>query len=72
MSLILLTFCVLVSHGSDTSKNKVISTAYKIIKEMHPHFGFLEACLSCLFTQGDQVHVDLIGEKRRLSLDDAG
>jgi hypothetical protein len=28
--------------------------------------------LSCLFTTGDQAIVGLFGEKRRLSLDDAG
>ena len=27
------------------------------------------SCLSCLFTTGGHVHVDLIGEKRRLSLE---
>ena len=35
---------------------------------MHPHFGFHAAYLSCLFTTGGHVHVDLIGGKRRLSL----
>ena len=46
--------------------------AYNFLKKMRPHYRFHAAYLSCLFTTGGHVHVDLIGGKRRLSLDDAG
>jgi len=36
---------------------------------MHPHSRISAAYLSCLFTTGGHVHVDLIGGKRRLSLE---
>jgi arginine/ornithine N-succinyltransferase beta subunit len=60
---------ILVSRGFQAAKYCGFSTAYKIIKKLYPHWPILGAIYTCLLPEGGQMRIDLIGKKRRLSLE---